>query len=180
VRFIVPAMGFCLINLATGLAYGQAATEAANSVKPRVYALVAAVGEQFSVVYEVQSIGSHLSPYRRSTTEVPNNILNRLALHGLDKAIANIDPDSTRIYMAFSAAQMAGVAPSERESVAISKIVAELEKMPERKEWDRIVIATPAYRALELNGLASKLQGFGLFSEPLCQGRCGDDLRSLG
>jgi hypothetical protein len=180
VRFIVPAMGFCLINLATGLAYGQAATEAANSVKPRVYALVAAVGEQFSVVYEVQSIGSHLSPYRRSTTEVPNNILNRLALHGLDKAIANIDPDSTRIYMAFSAAQMAGVAPSERESVAISTIVAELEKMPERKEWDRIVIATPAYRALELNGLANKLQGFGLFSQPLCQGRCGDDLHQLG
>jgi hypothetical protein len=166
--------------LATGLAYGHAATEAANSVKPRVYALVAAVGEQFSVVYEVQSIGSHLSPYRRSTTEVPNNILNRLALHGLDKAIANIDPDSTRIYMAFSAAQMAGVAPSERESVAISTIVAELEKMPQRLEWDRIVIATPAYRALELNGLASKLQGFGLFSQPLCQAGCGDDLHMLG
>jgi hypothetical protein len=99
-------MGFCL-SMATGLAYGQAATEPANSVRPRVYALVAAVGEQFSVVYEVQSIGSHLSPYRRSTTEVPNNILNRLALHGLDKAIANIDPDSTRIYMAFSAASSA-------------------------------------------------------------------------
>ena len=178
-RSIVPAMGFCLI-MATGLAYGQAATEPANSVRPRVYALVAAVGEQFSVVYEVQSIGSHLSPYRRSTTEVPNNILNRLALHGLDKAIANIDPDSTRIYMTFSAAQMGGVAPSERESVAISTIVAELEKMPERKEWDRIVIATPAYRALELNGLASKLQGFGLFSQPLCQAGCGDDLHMLG
>jgi hypothetical protein len=63
VRFIVPAIGFCLINVATGPAYGQAATEAANSVKPRVYALIAAVGEQFSFVSEVQSTGSHLSPY---------------------------------------------------------------------------------------------------------------------
>ena len=144
-----------------------------------VYALVAAVGEQFSVVSEVQSTGSHLSPYRRRTIEVPNT-LNRLALHGLDKAIANIDPDSKRIYMALPAAQMAGVAPSEREGVAISKIVSELEKMPQRLEWHRIVIATPAYRALELNGLASKLQGFGLFSQPLCQAGCGDDRHALG
>jgi hypothetical protein len=58
-----------------------------------------------------------------------------LALHGLDKAIANIDPDSKRIYMALPAAQMAGVAPSEREGVAISKIVSALEKMPQRLEW---------------------------------------------
>jgi hypothetical protein len=32
------------------------------------------------------------------------------------------------------------------------------------------VVATPAYRALELHGLAGKLQGFGLFFEPLCHG----------
>jgi hypothetical protein len=96
-RSIVAAIGFCLINVATGPAYGQAATEPANSVKPRVYALVAAVGEQFSVVSEVQSTDSRLSPYRRRTIEVPNDILNRFALHGLDKAIANIDPDSKRI-----------------------------------------------------------------------------------
>ena len=115
--------------MATGPAYGQATTEPADPVKPRIYALVAAVGEQFSFVSEVQSIGSHLSPYK-----VPNNILNRLALHGLDMAIANIDPDSKRIYMAFSAAQMAGIAPSQREDVAISTIVAELEKMPQRLE----------------------------------------------
>ena len=131
-RYIVHAIGFGLINVAAGLAHGQAATEPANSIKPRVYALVAAVGEQFSFVSEVESIGSHLSPYRRRTVEVPNNILNRLALHGLDMAIANIDPDSKRIYMAFSAPQMAGIAPSQREDVAISTIVAELEKMPER------------------------------------------------
>jgi hypothetical protein len=64
VRSIVPAIGFCLVNLAAGPAYGQAATEPANSAKPRVYALIAAVGEQFSFVSEVPSTGSHLSPYR--------------------------------------------------------------------------------------------------------------------
>jgi hypothetical protein len=126
VRSIVAAIGFCLINVATGPAHGQVATEPANSAKPRVYALVAAVGQQFSFVSEVRSTGCRLSPYRRRTVEVPNNILNRLALHGLDMAMANIDPDSKRIYMAFSAAQMAGIAPSQREDVAISTIVAEL------------------------------------------------------
>jgi hypothetical protein len=44
--------------------------------------------------------------------------------------------------------------------------------LPQRLEWDRIVVATPAYRALEQSGVASKLQGFGIFSEPLCQAGC--------
>jgi hypothetical protein len=79
----------------------------------------------------MDSIGRHLSPYRPDA-EPSKNILNRLALHGLDKAIANIDRDSKRIYMVFPAAQMAGIAPSQHEGVAISAIVAELEKMPQR------------------------------------------------
>jgi len=45
--------------------------------------------------------------------------------------------------------------------------------MPERMEWDRIVVATPAYRALELNGLGTKQQGFGIFAETQCQAGCG-------
>jgi hypothetical protein len=184
-RSIVPALGFCLFNLVIGPACGQAATEPAKPVKPRVYALVAAVGDEFSKVSEVQKTGSHLSPYRRYTSEVPDNILNRIALHSLDAAIAKIDPDSQRIYMSLPPAQMDGVAPSQRDSVALAKIVSELEKIPQRAEWDRILIATPAYRALELNGLPSKLQGFGLFQQPLCQGGCGTpflggDLGTLG
>jgi hypothetical protein len=157
------------LNLVAAHAHGQAAPEAVDAVKPRIYALVAAVGAQFSVVSVVPTIGSHLSPYRRSTIEVPDNILNRFALHGLDRAIANIDPNSKRIYMTLHAAQMDGVEPSQRESVAIGKIVAQLEKMPQRLEWDRIVVATPAYRAQGFDGMASKLQGFGLFLQPLCQ-----------
>ena len=168
-RTVVVAIGFGLAHLVMAQAYGQAAAESIAPVNPRVYGLVAAVGEEFSVVSAKPRIGSHLSPYRRSSIEVPDNILNRFALHGLDKAIANIDPKSTRIYMTLPAAQMAGVAPSQRESVAISKIVSELEKMPQRLEWDRIVIVTPAYMSLERDRMASKLQGFGLFLQPLCQ-----------
>ena len=51
-------------------------------------------------------------------------------------------------------------------------IVAALEDMPQRTASDRIVVVTPAYRALEQSGLPSKLQGFGIFSEPRCQAGC--------
>ena len=168
-RPLVLVLGFCLIDLVTGLACGQAAAESADAIKPKVYAPIGAVGAQFNVVHSVPSVGSHLNPYRRSSVELPDNILNRFALHGLDKAIAHIDPKSTRIYMMLPSTQMDAVAPSQRESVAISEVVSALEKMPQRLEWDRIVVATPAYAALDRDRMADKLQGFGLFLQPLCQ-----------
>jgi len=154
---------------------GQARAESPDEppAKPRVYALVAAIGDQFTVVSEGSRTGTHLSPYQRHTSEVPNDMLNRLALHSLDQAIARIDPESKRITMAAPAAAMDRVAPSEREAVAIAAIKQALEGMPQRAEWDRIVVATPAYRALEANGLAPRLQGFGLFAQTQCQAACG-------
>jgi hypothetical protein len=178
-RTIALLMGFLLVDLTVGPAHGQDVSESTKSDKPRVYALIAAVGEQFTVVSDVQTTGSHLSPYRRHTTEVQNNILNRITLHSLDAAIAKVDPASKRIYMSLSAPLMDGVEPSRREEIAIGAVVAELKKMPEHAQWDRIVVATPAYRALELHGMASKLQGFGVFSERLCQAGCGNFLERV-
>jgi hypothetical protein len=163
---------FCLTYLLTGLACAQAVAEPSDSGRPKIFALVAAFGDQLGFVSEVQSTGSHLSPYRRATARVQNDSLNRIVLHSLDEAIANIHPDSKRIYISLPSARIDGVASSQFESVAIGTIIAALEKLPQRLEWDRIVVAMPAYRALKLHGLAGKLQGFGLFSEPLCQG-CG-------
>jgi hypothetical protein len=170
----VAATAISLFGFAYGMAYGETVSDNANpETKPRVYALVAAVGEHFDQVHEVSSTGSHLSPYRHKASMVSNNLLNRLALHSLDKAIATIDPAGTRIYLALPPAQMDGVAPWERDNVAIAAVLAALEKMPQRMEWDRIVVATPAYRGLTQNGMASKLQGFGIFNQQLCQGGCG-------
>jgi hypothetical protein len=151
---------------------GQA-VDPPRPAKPRVYALVAAIGDQFSVVSEVSRTGTHLSPYQRRTSHVSDDVLNRLALHSLDQAVARADPNSTRVYMALPALAMDGVAPSEREAVALAQIKRALEGLPQRMEWDRIVIATPAYRALELNGLGTKQLGFGLFAETQCQAGCG-------
>ena len=169
----------CVLASLIGQAHAEGASEPIKPAEPKVYALIAAVGDQFTVVHDVMSTGSHLSNYRRRTSEVQNDVLNRIALHGLDNAIAKIDPASKRIYMSLAAPRMDGVAPAKRDEVAIGAVVAELEKMPERAQWDRIVVATPAYRAFELGGMPSKLQGFGVFSEQLCQGGCPNGLDGL-
>jgi hypothetical protein len=172
-RLAFAAAAICLFGFAYSMAYGETVSDGASPEKPRVYALVAAIGEHFDQVHEVSSTGSHISPYRHKASTVSSNLLNRLALHSLDKAIATIDPSGTRIYLSLPAAQMDSAAPSERDNVAIAAVVAALEKMPQRLEWDRIVVATPAYRALDQNGMAGKLQGFGIFNQSLCQGGCG-------
>jgi hypothetical protein len=167
------AVGFCLGCALAEPCYGQTANAPAEPAKPKVYALIAAIGDEFTTVTEVSRTGSHLSPYHRTTSRVPDNILNRLALHSLDKAIETIDPTSTRIYMTLPAAQIDGVTPSKRDGVAIGAVTAELAKMPQRVDWDRILVATPAFRALDRDGMPSKLQGFGIFSQSTCQGGCG-------
>jgi len=174
-RLCTLALGISLACLAAGVSQGQTADAPTESAKPKVYALIAAIGEEFTTVTETAKVGTHLSPYRRTTEKVPDNLLNRLALHGLDKAIGAIDPASTRIYMSLPAAQVDGVTPSKRDGAAISAVTAELMKMPQRLEWDRIVVATPAFRALARDGMASKLQGFGVFNEPQCQAGCPND-----
>ena len=171
-RSIAAAVGFCLAWMAAGASHGQVADAPPEPAKPMVYALIAAIGDEFTTVTEARHVGSHLSPYRRSTQKVPDNVLNRLALHSLDKAIGAIDPSSTRVFMSFSAAEVDRLPPSKRDGAAISTIRAELAQMPQRLEWDRIVVATPAFRALDRDGMPSKLEGFGVFSEPQCQA-CG-------
>lgn len=173
------AMALLLVGLSAGQAQGQPATADATNAKPRVYGLIAAVGAQFSLVSEGPTTGTHLSPYRRTTTDVPRDLLNRMALHSLDDAVAAIDPKSQRIYMSMAAKDMEGVVAAKREDVAIANVVAALQKMPERLQWDRIVVATPAYRALAKNGLGSNLQGLGIFSESMCQAGCGNPFSPL-
>ena len=171
VRSAIAVLGFC-VGISCALAHAETATGPIEPATPRVYALIAAVGEQFNSLTAFPTTGTHLSPYRRTAEDVPNNILNRFALHSLDKAITAIEPASTRVYLALPAAQMDGVAPAKRDSVAIGAIVEALKSMPQRLAWDRIVVVTPAYRALDQSGLPGKLQGFGVFSEPRCQAGC--------
>jgi hypothetical protein len=166
-------LGLAIGGVLLAQLHAQPADEPPQPARPRVYALLAAIGEEFSVVSEISRTGTHLLPYQRRTSHVSDDALNRLALHSLDQAVARADPNSKRVYMALPAIAMDRVAPSERETLAIAAIKEALERMPERMQWDRIVVATPAYRALDFNGLGTKLQGFGLFGQTQCQAGCG-------
>ena len=104
-------------------------------------------------------------------------------LQSLDEAVRDLDPASKRIYLALPAPQMDGVAPGLREETAIGLVAAELQKMPQRLEWDRIFVVTPAYSTFERSGMAAKLQGLGVFTQPLQSNYgefTGDASRDMG
>jgi len=145
----------------------QAAVTDAPAERPLVYALVSAVGDQFNYVRQRQQVGTNFEPYRRTMMKVPDDGLNRAVLRGLDRVIAEREPDSKRVFLKLNPLEMEGVPPKDRESVAIGKLVAALEKFPQRAEWDRIIVVTPRYLLPGREGLGSKLHGIGVFVQPL-------------
>src|SRR5687768_7957434 len=72
---------------------------------PRTYALVAAIGSRFEVMTSKQQTGSHIPAFDRRAYAVNGNVLNRLALQGLDQAVARYEPESHRIYLSTSPAR---------------------------------------------------------------------------
>jgi hypothetical protein len=175
-RAIVAAIGFCLIGLVSVAARGENAPGSAKPAKPTVYALVTAVGEQFTIMTELRNTGSHISPFRGESFKVKDNFLNLSVLRSLDKAMAEKDPDSKRIYMTLPSAGMDAAEKWEREDVALNEVEASLKAAPERAQWDRIIVVTPAYHPYRANGLGGRLIGFGIFYQPNCRTRrCIDD-----
>ena len=155
------------ILLAPCIARSQDAA-AAPGAEPKVYALVAAMGTEFSRVHQEAGTGSHLPPWRRSPAEVPNDILDRLVLRSLDAEIAAIDAGARRVLMRVAVPRTRALSPAAREEASVQRVIDELRKMAERSQWHRIVVATPAYSALARDGLPARLQGLGLFIQPLC------------
>ncbi len=156
------------------VAIAQAST-AAVSAQPVVaaerqqtFALVSAVGDQFTFVRQKQITGSNILDNNiRSVIRVPGNGLNLSVLRGLDSAITAAHPESKREYITLNHAEMDGVAPQDREAVAIGKIVAALEKYPNRLTWEKIIVATPKYLFSERAGMGPKLNGIGVYVQPL-------------
>ena len=157
-------------------ALGAAAAEAQGG-RQRMYALVAAMGDRLMATHEVKRTGSHLPPYRRTGIEDPDNILNRLVLAGLDEAIGRMEPSSKRMHLAV-ALRRPPTDSASTETAALEAAVAQIRDRPERAEWDRLIVATPAYRTHRVDGMPPRSQGFGVFMQPLCQslqGLCGMD-----
>jgi len=160
--------------LATALAFAAFAAAAQEIAKGTSYALVAAMGDQFIATHEVRQTGSHLTPYRYTGIEAPDNILNRLVLAGLDEAIAKMEPRSTRVHLAVAIPRPR--TNTARDDAALTAVQVQLRERPERATWDRIVVATPAYRVHRTDAMAQRTKGIGVFMQPLCQseqGACG-------
>ena len=134
-----------------------AASAAATAADVRTYALVGAIGSRFEVMTSKQQTGSHLPAFDRQAYAVNGNVLNRLALQGLDQAVARYEPESRRIYLTTS--------PARPE---IELVIDELRKM-DRAGWDRIMVALPASRYHDEAGLATRMRGFGLLAQSQCQ-----------
>lgn len=143
----------------------------AAAEKKQVFALVSAVGDQFTYVRQKQSTGSNIIDNNvRRTLKAQNNGLNLSVLRGLDTAIGNAYPDSERVFITLNPTELDNVLPQDREAVAIGKIVSELEKLPERAKWDKIIVATPKYLQSERRGMGPKLHGLGIYVQPLTGG----------
>lgn len=143
---------------------GASAVAAAGIVhasEPRVYALVGAVGNRIEVVHEVQSVGSNLPPFRRSAYKVDGNLVNRLVLQGLDQAVEKADPGSRRVYLSTNPVPQ-----------TIERVVEDLRKQ-DRSQWHRVMVALPSYRSMGNDGLPIRIQGLGIFVQPLCQSDVG-------
>lgn len=166
-RPVAAALAAAICALAAALAH--AAAEPAG--RPRVFALVSAVGDQFSYVRQRQQVGSHLEPYIRHTVTVPDDALNAAVLRGLDRVVAQAEPGSERVFVKLNPAEMKGIAGAERERVAIGKVARALEGLPARQGWDRIVVVTPAFVRGNRQSMGTKLQGIGVYVQPLERGR---------
>ena len=177
-KFALTIGGLCLATLSAATAQGQPAANMSPSARLKVYALVAAIGDEFSIVSENMNVFSHIEHihFSRRSRTAPDDLLNRLALASLDKAVARLEPDSKRIYLQFGMPRVDGIAASKREDAVLAIIQSQLRDIPERRQWDRILVATPAYRLFDHEGLAvssgnmTRLQGFGVFTQPATGG----------
>jgi hypothetical protein len=166
-------MSSSIARLLLALAAGACVVSGAAAETSKVYVLVSAIGGEITVVRQYRGIGATLEPYKRYTVPVPGPDIDAAVLRGLDRAVASEDPDSTRIFMRLSPEAVRGVAGYQRGQVLSGKALAALEANPERMKWHRIILVAPRFLNPGVEGMGSKLQGIGIFVQPIGRGRMG-------
>jgi hypothetical protein len=144
----------------------QAPAPAATE-KPKVYALVSAIGGEITVVRQRRDVGSNIEPYRRYKMPMPDASVDTAVLRGLDRAVASEDPDAKRLFFRLSPDKIQGVAGYKRGEVLSKTVLATLEAMPERQTWDRIILVAPRFLNPGREGMGPKLHGIGIYIQPI-------------
>ena len=148
-----------------------AAASTTDSVKPKTIALLAAVGDQFQYVRQKQSVGSHLEPFIRQSITAPDQLLNRMVLKGMDKAVAAEYPGAEVVMMTLRPdPPELKILPQDREAHTMGRVMAMLKNYQDRMRWDEIMVVTPKWLMTERKGMGSKLSGIGIYVQPLGSG----------
>jgi hypothetical protein len=161
---LVLALASALSAPAAVRAQSSTPTDAA---KPRTYALVSAIGDQINFAARRMETGTNFEGYRRTTLPVSDKSVDAAVLRGMDRVLAQREPSSNRVFLRLSPGQLDGVPPPKREEAALAKLRAELSRLPQRAQWDQIIIITPYYRMSEMRGLAGKLHGVGIYVQSM-------------
>ena len=146
--------------------------------KPKTYALVSAIGGEVTYVRQVKHVGSNISPYRRWPLEIPDGSMDAAVLRGLDRALAQEEPDSKRIFLRLQPGALKGLLGHERGDRISKQVLSDLEFAAERRDWDRIILVTPRYATIGSDGMGDRLQGIGVYVQPLGRGRANGFLES--
>lgn len=134
-----------------------------------MFALVAAVGDQFQYVRQKESVGSNfIDNHSRQTLKVPDHSLNYAVLRGLDRAVETEYPNSERVLLAVKGVpDIQAALPQDREALTMEHVLAVLEGNPARKDWDQIIVVVPKWLMSGRQGMGGKLTGIGLYVQPL-------------
>ena len=140
--------------------------------KVKTIALLAAVGDQFSYVRQKESVGSNLQPFVRQNITAPDQLLNRMVLKGMDKAVAAEYPGAEVVMMTLRPdPPELKILPQDREAHTMGRVMAMLQNYPDRMRWDEIMVVTPKWLMSERRGMGSKLSGIGVYVQPLGSGK---------
>ena len=148
--------------------------------KAKTIALLAAVGDQFSYVRQKESVGSNLEPFIRQNITAPDQLLNRMVLKGMDKAVAAEYPGAEVVMMSLRPdPPELKILPQNREAHTMGRVMAMLQSYPDRMRWDEIMVVTPKWLMSERKGMGSKLSGIGIYVQPLGSGKDTTESDSL-
>lgn len=149
------------------------ATFAQAPAKQTTYALVSAIGSEITYVRQVKSTGTNITTYRRFPLQVPDGSVDAAVLRGLDRAVAQDDPESKRVFLRLQPGTLKGIAGVNRGDVISKQVLSDLEFAAERKDWDRIILVTPRFANMGSSDMGDKLRGIGIYVQPLGRNMAG-------
>lgn len=142
-------------------------------------ALVAAMGQDLTLVRQKAGVGSSIDPFSRRSLRLRGDGLNAVMLRGLDRALALQEPDTPRVLLRWQLPEAQQQAldqrpVQERGRLMLEALTQHLRELPQRPQWSRIEALLPVFIRHEVSGMGSKLAGIGIYTQPL--GRGGVDL----